>query len=186
MDPSNKNEWLAAKQELKALLDVAQTAEDDMREAYANLAPDAWVHHCTENVVHSGEYAHMDAVKAAEWLSTTFAVARLVQERFQRRFDLVVCASAPVWMYFDDRGEQQAVTVDSHYFTTPDHSPEAIADALATLVRMEAKDDHDTLFVYSLVKRADVALPKFLVKMAESEVRLPRYQTRFATARRKV
>jgi len=170
------------------ILDMLKNEEDrveQIHEAYAHWPADAWVNQVAQNVVKSSGYENMDPVDAASLLALTTEVADLIKERLQRRFEMVVCASASVFPYTDSTGEYHAVTCETHVLNVPHHSATAIADTLAALIRLTAKDEDDTLFIYQLISPIKSILPSKMVG-AEVEAQRPRYQTRFASVRRKV
>ena len=136
-------------------------------------------------MVKSHGYDRMDPVDAASLLALTTEIAELVKERLQRRFEMIVCASSPVFPYVDADGEYRAVTCETHVINVPHHSTEAIADTLAALIRLTAKDEDDTLFIHQLISLIKSVIP---IKMMgpEAEAQRPRYQTRFASVQRKV
>lgn len=169
------------------ILDVLKDEEDRVeliREAYDHLPREAWVNQVAQNVVKSEGYDRMDPVEAASLLALTTEVADLVKERLQRRFEMIVCASASIFPYVDSAGEYKAATCEYHTLSVPHHSTDAIADTLVTLIRLTAKDEDDTLFIHQLIRPIKSMLPKILG--AEAEAQHPRYQTRFVSVRRKV
>jgi hypothetical protein len=154
-----------------------------LSEAYKHLPKDAWVNQVAQNVVKSGGYDKLNSVEAASWLALTTEVADLIKDRLNRRFDMVVCASTTVFPYVDTAGEYKAVACDTHTFNVPYQSAEAIADTLAALIRLTAKDEDDTLFIYRLCMPVKFG---FNISGAEVEAQHPKYTTNFATTRRKV
>lgn len=172
----------------EGILEMLAGEEDRIeliREAYEHLPRDAWVNQVVQNVVKSEGYDRMDPVEAASLLALTTEVADLVKDRLQRRFEMIACASSTVFPYVDTAGEYKAVTCESHTLNTPHPSAAAIADTLAALIRLTAKDEDDTLFIHQLIRPIKSVIP---VKMMgpEAEAQRPRYQTRFATVRRRV
>jgi hypothetical protein len=169
------------------ILELMADEEDHMqelKEAYAYLPRDAWVNQVAQNVVKHEGYDRLDPVEAASQLALTTEVADLVKERLMRRFELIVCASSSVFPYVDAAGEYKAVNCETHTFNVPFHSSEAIADTLAALIRLTAKDEDDTLFIHKLV----TPIKQFSLSAlagAEVEAQRPRFQTRFASVRRK-
>lgn len=182
------NEKLKAEQtEVRSgVLEVMADEKDfvvQLTEAYEHLPKDAWVNQVAQNVVKSDGYEKLNPVEAASWLALTVEVADLIKDRLNRRFDMVVCASTTIFPYVDTAGEYKAVSCETHTFNVPYPSAEAIADTLAALMRLTAKDEDDTLFIYRL------AMPMkfgFSLSGAEVEAQHPKYSTKFGTVRRKV
>lgn len=171
----------------ESILEILASEEDGvelLREAFDHLPREAWVNQVAQNVVKSEGYDRMDPVEAASLLALTTEVADLVKERLQRRFEIIVCTSASVFPYVDSVGEYQAVTCEYHTFSVPHHSTEAIADTLAALIRLTAKDEDDTLFIHRLIRPIKSSLPKIMG--AETEAQHSRFQTQFASVRRRV
>lgn len=168
------------------VLEMMKDEEDfvaKLAEAYKHLPKDAWVNQVAQNVVKSSGYEKLDPVEAASWLALTVEVADLIKDRLNRRFDMVVCASTSVFPYVDSIGEYKAISCETHTFTVPYQSAEAIADTLAALMRLTAKDEDDTLFIYKLAMPTKLG---FNIAGAEVEAQHPKYSTKFGTTRRKV
>lgn len=179
-------EWLKKEQvEVReGILEILANEENRVeliREAYTHLPREAWINQVSQNVIKSEGYERMDPVEAASLLALTTEVAELVKERLQRRFEMIVCASSSVFPYVDTHGEYQAVICETRVLNVPNRSANAIADTLAALIRLTAKDEDDTLFIYQLIKPIKFTL---LVKGVEAEAQSLGYQTRFASVRR--
>jgi hypothetical protein len=154
-----------------------------LTEAYEHLSKDAWVNQVAQNVVKSNGYDKLNPVEASSWLALTVEVADLIKDRLNRRFDMVVCVSTTVFPYVDTVGEYKAVVCETLTFNVPYQSAEAIADTLAALIRLTARDEDDTLFIYRLCMPMKFG---FNISGAEVEAQHPKYTTKFGTVRRKV
>jgi hypothetical protein len=119
--------------------------------AYDNLDKESWTNQVVENVVYSREYENFDPTEASLHLAMTFNVATLIKERLERRFSLIICASSPIFPYTDSKHELNSIMCRAHTISTNSESFQEIADTLVTFIRLTAKDEDDTLFIYRLI-----------------------------------
>lgn len=139
--------------------------------AYDSLDNESWINQVVENVVLSNDYENLDPTEASLRLALSYNVALLTKERLQRRFNTIVCVSSANFPYVDSKRELQSVICRTHTISTNGNSCEEVADTLVTFIRLTAKDDDDTLFIYKLI---------------EPKQKSCQYTSRFVTVKRNI